>query len=505
MQFEMTMHLRQGVTFNSKAGFMKKSISILLILLVLAATIFSTGLTHTPAETAEKVDADPCIDNMIATMKYLTQFPRGALNPEIKYAREFIIRTLNELGFDVITQEFTFEVFDREAFDPLWIENYQGDIYDMNPPWIVEKAGVNIIATLYPNTDNQTEDILIIAAHYDTVNDVVGANDNASGVAVVLELAGLLVNAKTDTQLRFIFFDGEEVGLKGSMHYVMEMTYEELGRTIGILNFDMLAGMQAENVQVYSADGKENFLFHILQGIEGFETVAIADFEVGASDHVPFHYVYIPGLLFSHDIIWEHYHNEYDLMEYICKNMLMEAANAGLGIIRKIISTQTDSFIYVARGTFDKEITEPSAWARDKITKAIDLGLLPMSLRGYYTHEITMAEFYMLLDAFGFEPRQIWLYLDQTADEAQAALIIREDAAVILTHLLSKLEIYVISANHNFNDEAGLSISSKAALNTVFSASLMLGDGLNNFRPHEALTREQAITIAMRLLKGSFL
>jgi aminopeptidase YwaD len=73
---------------------------------------------------------------------------------------------------------------------------------------IVTKTG-----TLYPN------EFIIICGHFDTVTGP-GANDNGSGVAVILEVARILKNIPTEYSIKFINFSGEEQGLYGSYHYV---------------------------------------------------------------------------------------------------------------------------------------------------------------------------------------------------------------------------------------------------------------------------------------------
>ena len=60
----------------------------------------------------------------------------------------------------------------------------------------------------------------IVGAHYDTAVGTPGADDNASGVAAVMEIARVLSAHKSDSTLVFVAFDGEEQGLFGSWHYV---------------------------------------------------------------------------------------------------------------------------------------------------------------------------------------------------------------------------------------------------------------------------------------------
>ncbi|MEO6861545.1 MAG: M28 family peptidase [Microcoleus sp.] len=77
--------------------------------------------------------------------------------------------------------------------------------------------GINIFAER-KGTDSKAGAILV-AAHYDTVPKSPGADDNATGVAVVLEVARLLGSRATTRTLQVAFFDREEIGLLGSLAF----------------------------------------------------------------------------------------------------------------------------------------------------------------------------------------------------------------------------------------------------------------------------------------------
>lgn len=72
---------------------------------------------------------------------------------------------------------------------------------------------------------------IIVGAHYDSVAETVGANDNASGVAAALELARLLQGSKPRRTVRFVFFVNEEppyfqTDSMGSLVYARELRHE---------------------------------------------------------------------------------------------------------------------------------------------------------------------------------------------------------------------------------------------------------------------------------------
>ncbi|WP_445628757.1 M28 family peptidase [Nostoc sp. DSM 114167] len=91
--------------------------------------------------------------------------------------------------------------------------------------------GVNIFAER-PGT-NKAAKAILVAAHYDTVFSSPGADDNASGVAVVLEIARLLGFRPTPRTLQLAFFDQEEAGLLGSQAFVSQKSrLQNLGGAI---------------------------------------------------------------------------------------------------------------------------------------------------------------------------------------------------------------------------------------------------------------------------------
>lgn len=77
--------------------------------------------------------------------------------------------------------------------------------------------------------------------HPDSVPWAPGANDNASGSAVVLELARAAASAGLDGHC-FVLWGGEEGGLQGSRHLVSELTQAEIDTLEGVFNFDAVAG-----------------------------------------------------------------------------------------------------------------------------------------------------------------------------------------------------------------------------------------------------------------------
>ena len=104
-----------------------------------------------------------------------------------------------------------------------------------------ERTSQDVIGTLVGTKPDQG--IVYIGGHYDSVSAGVGANDDASGVAAMLEAARVLSDKghRTKATLKFIAFGSEETGLDGSYNYV-DANFDEVStKGIGMVNLDMIA------------------------------------------------------------------------------------------------------------------------------------------------------------------------------------------------------------------------------------------------------------------------
>ncbi len=140
----------------------------------------------------------------------------------------------------------------------------------------VFEQGRNLVAT-YPPSASASFDggQIIVGAHYDTVQGSPGADDNATGVAVLLELAALyseqqrqdseaaVMQASTfapQKNLTLVFFDQEEQGLLGSLAFTAEPG--NLAAVQGVVVLDMLgASCEEPGCQQYP-----EFLDRLVEG-----------------------------------------------------------------------------------------------------------------------------------------------------------------------------------------------------------------------------------------------
>ncbi len=106
---------------------------------------------------------------------------------------------------------------------------------------------------------------VVIGAHYDNVkiNGSMGANDNASGVAVLLNLASRFAEINFEFDIIFVAFGAEEVGFLGSNYFVNQLTANQLENILLYINLDCIAN--GDNLYAYAEDIPTDFCNYFLE------------------------------------------------------------------------------------------------------------------------------------------------------------------------------------------------------------------------------------------------
>ncbi len=131
---------------------------------------------------------------------------RHILHPDIQLAEQYLVMSLEAAGYTVTRKPY---------------------VYPDRPEVLL----ANIIAERRGKV--RPDEVHVLGAHYDSTasaeagwdaatDDAPGADDNATGCAVLLEIARLLAGADLDATVRFVFFTAEEEGLLGSADYATE-------------------------------------------------------------------------------------------------------------------------------------------------------------------------------------------------------------------------------------------------------------------------------------------
>lgn len=194
----------------------------------------------------------------------------------------------------------------------------------------------NVIGTRAASSP--TAPLLIIGGHYDTVAASPGANDNASGTAVVIELARVLAKAYPEVEMRFIAFDGEELGLLGSQDYASKMSAADKSRAVAMINIDMIVAGKLYLV----GDAKFTGIAKGLaagRGLREVEVVSGGGAGGVGSDHASFEKIGVPVLSFlrPQDV---NYHRPTDTVEKFDGKPLEDIGQIVLGTLQRVLLSQ---------------------------------------------------------------------------------------------------------------------------------------------------------------------
>jgi hypothetical protein len=208
---------------------------------------------------------------------------------------------------------------------------------------VVGKNVIGILPGRDPVLRNQT---VVLGAHYDHLGlggfgsldpDSTGlvhngADDNASGVAGLIQVAARLAASPPARTVVFIAFSGEELGLLGSAHYVKEPIYPLAG-TLAMVNLDMVGRLRNGRLIIYGARSAKEFpaLLDSLNWYAGFDLKAQGD-GYGPSGQSSFYAAKRPVLHLFTDL-HEDYHRTTDDWQKVNLDGLKRVADFTLGLV----------------------------------------------------------------------------------------------------------------------------------------------------------------------------
>jgi hypothetical protein len=169
----------------------------------------------------------------------------------------------------------------------------------------------NVVAVL-PGT-TRPNDIFIIGAHYDSVG-YPGADDNASGVAGIMEAARVLSKFSFQSTIRFIAFDREEQGLCGSTAYITDTNNRD-DNILGMISLDMIAYNAGGNntADIYGRTSSDLLKFALAEAVQTYGGLSIQiNGQLDGSDHAPFERNGFQAALLIEDLGNPYYHTAGD-------------------------------------------------------------------------------------------------------------------------------------------------------------------------------------------------
>ena len=170
----------------------------------------------------------------------------------------------------------------------------------------------NVVGILPGADPNLRDQRVVIGAHYDHLGFGhfgaldrqaegkvhPGADDNASGTAVLLELARRMAKlpVKPDRTIVFAAFSGEELGLYGSRHYIESSNSPSAIKAM--INLDMVGRLRENRLTVFGARSGENLSDLVTKNARALGLDITDSNDVGRSDHMSFYSKKIPVLHF---------------------------------------------------------------------------------------------------------------------------------------------------------------------------------------------------------------
>ena len=218
-----------------------------------------------------------------------------------KKAANYIAKRFKDLGLTAkgtknFHQEFSFIPKTDPHAEVTFTKNEDGTI-----------TGRNVIGYI----NNDAKNTIIIGAHYDHLGyggdgslfrDSIkaihnGADDNASGTAIMIDLARKLNNTNTNNNYLFIAFSGEEMGLLGSNYFVKNPTINTKAVSY-MINMDMVGRLKKDNALAVYGTGTSPMFKQVLKAHNNKFKLIENESGVGPSDHTSFYLADIPVLHF---------------------------------------------------------------------------------------------------------------------------------------------------------------------------------------------------------------
>ena len=208
-------------------------------------------------------------------------------------------------------EHYIVEAFSAAGLEPGGVDGFLQTWNEPNGPDGGPARLANVIGVIPGTNPDLAGESVVIGAHYDHLGrgwpDVhsgdegtihPGADDNASGVAVLIELArNLSGNHAPQRTIVFVAFSGEEWGLKGSRHYVANAERWPASKIRSMVNLDTVGRLGDAPITVFGT-GTASEWMHIAMGIgftTGIESKCIPD-DPGGSDQVAFHEARVPAV-----------------------------------------------------------------------------------------------------------------------------------------------------------------------------------------------------------------
>jgi hypothetical protein len=222
-----------------------------------------------------------------------------------------------------------------------------------------DRHTANVVGIL-PGTDpTRASEAVVLGGHYDHLGragGVVhpGADDNASGSALVLGLARSFAAAGgAPRTLVFVLFGGEEEGLLGSSHYVRHPAVP-MDRTIAMLNFDMVGRLRNRRLHVSGVESGVGLRAVVTGAVERDRlNVDLQDTPFDASDHTAFYGAGVPVLFFTTGV-HDDYHTPRDTADKINGDGMADIAAVAVRVAERLAGEPRPAYVKLSPPPHDR-------------------------------------------------------------------------------------------------------------------------------------------------------
>lgn len=298
--------------------------AVIAFVVIMTPTLSAQGATRSSSTENSNIVNSVSGDRLLGTVNELAQFGTRAFYTNSSWnSSTYLHDRLESLGLWVYYQDFE-------------VSGYQAR---------------NVIAV--KNGSEPTARQYLFGAHYDSANRDVknfsdgesypapGADDDASGVAAVIEFAEILHDKILNSTTKFVAFSAEETGLNGSAYFVQSESAAGVAYA-GTAILDMIGYRTNPNNQamIFSDYSTNALAASIFTAVDNFDLnisiTVVPGHALGYSDHASFWQAGYPSLLVIEELVgqsvaYPYYHTSEDTPNHLSEDQMVEISKAVLG------------------------------------------------------------------------------------------------------------------------------------------------------------------------------
>ncbi len=383
-----------------------------------------------------------------------------------------------------IAAQFTRFGYENVAIDSFYVSRYSTWQYNVV---CIEEGFVN------------PDQFVVVGGHHDSIitpnttaalTYAPGADDNASGVAAVLETARILKlhNVQNRNSIRFVTFAMEEFGLYGGYHDAEYLAENNID-VIAMLNSDMISShyiteLYTFTIRAYPGAESLTNLAHT-KGWELDMNTLVFDTSLSGSDSWAYHVNGIPAIFFSENDFSPYYHSDQDISEntnpYYAAQFIKLIASVTMSTSNLIVIAE--NFTVQDAGDGSTIIASWDEVEEEGITYLLDVeNLTTNDIISYNTEETS----YTITDLTSGTPYKVTLYstLDELSSFGEVRFITPQNIPAQVENFVYTPELNQINFSWSSNLELDLSaykLYRKNTEDTEFSLIATIPANENNY------------------------